>query len=326
MSNSADALSWAKNVSRGHPMAARMLLIVGLSMRVNNDDDSFTVFPSIRQLAEDTDMSRSTVKRWIAYLASKEVRLIEIFEATRENGGRSSNRYRLAIHTIHVRPDGSLVEINDTPRSNLTQGGGFRMNRGGVQIGPGGGSTGEPCNINSESGTESLEHTRPPDGGEGGELPLGLPPIPTEEDLFREFTTFVEESWAGLCAAVPAVRPLRGGLGEGRAKKAFQLARQFAEPGETEREVWEQVFTQILSSRWMCGEKKGRDERIFKLQMTWLLEKRNFEKTVEGKFGDDRDPDLPGSAQSGRSPASEALAIVVQRRRAGRERRAGGRG
>lgn len=322
MSNSADALSWSIRVSKGQPMAARMLLIVGMSLRVNNDDDSFTVFPSIRQLAEDTDMSQSSVRRWIKFLAGE--KLIEVYEATRENGGRSSNRYRLAIHTIHIKPDGQAIEINDTPRPNLTGGGGVKLEGGGCQSDTTPPVTGDTCYINSENGTESLEHNRPPDGGEGGELPLGLPPIPTEEDLFADFTTFVEESWAGLCAAVPAVRPLRGGLGEARAKKALALANQFAEGDESPRDVWEQVFTQILSSRWVCGEKAGRDGRVFKLQMTWLLEKRNFEKTVEGKFGDDRDPDLPGTAQSRRSPASEALAIVVQRRSARRKRGGGG--
>jgi hypothetical protein len=174
-------------------------------------------------------------------------------------------------------------------------------------------------------GTDSNHYA---DGARDDKDLFGQPVVSAEQreaEVRAQTIAAVEQGWADLSAEIPGVKPLRGGkLDEARAETAVQRAAKFAADGETPADIWATMFRQIRSSRWLCGEIVPRDDRPpFGLQMTWLLENRNFTKVLEGKFSDGRNPDLRGGGNARSSPAGEALSIVLNRRRAGRDRRNG---
>ena len=164
-------------------------------------------------------------------------------------------------------------------------------------------------------GEESNDYGQP-----SSETDLFGQPVVTPEQREAELKSAtikaVEDGWNDLAAEIPTVAALRGGkLDDARAETAWQRAAKFAAEGETAVDVWTAMFRQIRSSRWICGETPPRDGRDpFKLQLTWLLENRNFTKVLEGKFSDGRNPDLRGGGNARRSSAGQALSIVLNRR------------
>lgn len=314
MSNSHDAIAWAIRVSKGEPMPARMVLIVGLAPRCN-DNNGFLVWPSRKQIAEDCDMSVSSVKRWLAHLES--VGLVEVYHATRDNGSTSSNRYNLPVRTTYHHPTkGPLdVDMRMGEGVRLDQGEGVRLNPRGVQsCEPGGGSPAEPC---IEHSTEHIklnqgEHTQSDDG----ELPLGLPPVPVKDPTPAEVAALIAEQWQGLVDNY-GVQPLRGGaLTQANAEKARDLAKDQAVLAETALDVWRGIFEQIEGSDWLRGMVPGSNGRPpFKLSMSWLLEKRNFEKVVGGRFNGSAST----SGQNRGGPTGAVVGDFVQQLRARRD-------
>lgn len=303
-----EAIAWAIEVSRGEPMPARMLLIVGLAARCGDRENGFVVWPSHKQISDDCDMSRASVKRWLVHL--EETKLVEKFSATRGDGGKTSNRYRLPVKAVFHHPTKGPIER--TPMAQSEPGAGVRVNHPMAHLGePSHGSSAEPCSEQQlEQQLEGIEST-PTD-----ELDLGLPPVPPKDPTPVDVADFISEQWATRAHATP----LRGGRPtEANAEKALDLGKKFAVAGQTAIDTWREIFTHIDTSDFLQGKVPGRDGRPpFKLTLTFLLEKRNFEKTLEGRF-DGR------TGSGGGGSTSKAIAGVQQRIRSGRGGSAGRR-
>ena len=293
MSNVFDAIAWAIHVSKGEPMPARMLLIVGLAQRINNQREDMLVWPSINQICADTDMSRTSVKKWMRHL--EDVGLVERFETTRADGGKGRNEYRLPVRATFYHPRKGEIESDHTPGRNPTVGG--SIDATGV------GSTARPCNEQQlEQQYEGIESA--PD-----ELDLGLPPVPPKDPVASDVADLIAEQWAARAFATP----IRGGRPtEAAAEKAFDLAKKYLVEGQTVLDVWTEIFTRIDDSDFLQGKVAGRDDRPpFKLTLSFLLEKRNFEKTLEGRFNG------RSTGATRRGSTSEATGRVIQRIRSG---------
>jgi hypothetical protein len=303
MSNVFDAVAWAIKVSRGEPMQARMLLIVGLAQRINESGD-FVVWPSIGQICEDTDMSRTSVKKWMRYLEDKQ--FVERFERLRDNKTNSSNGYRLAVKAVFYHPTKGAIEDEDSRGRNPTGRGRHPTGEGSVDA-TGRGRTGRPPVEQSE------EHTL-----EDSELPLGLEPLPPKEVTPLDLAAFIASEWVTRAHATP----LRGGRpSEANIEKAMKLARDEAIEGQTPIDVWRDIFKEIDLSDFLQGKVAGKDGRPpFKLTLSFLLEKRNFVKTLEGRFGGQS----TGERRLGST--STATGNFLNRLRSGPSRSAGGGG
>ena len=304
MSNVFDAIAWAIKVSRGEPMQARMLLIVGLAQRVNNARDDFIVWPSVGEISEDTDMGRTSVKKWTRYLEEKGY--IERLERKRENGTSASNYYRLAIKAVFYHPTKGPIEDQDSRGRNPTGRGRETTGEGSVDP-TGTGRTARPPI--EQSIEQQLEDT---------ELPLGLQPIPKKDPTPVDLAQFIEEQWASRAHATP----LRGGrLTEAMRDKAAKLAAASLAGEETIIDVWRDIFARIDASDFLQGKVPPAPGRSpFKLTVSFLLEKRNFDKTLGGRF------DGQQSSERRRGSTSEATSRVLNRLRSGQGGSAGGGG
>lgn len=309
MSNFFDAIAWAIKVSRGEPMAARMLLIVGLAQRVGDREEGHVVWPSLKQICADTDMSRTSVKRWMRHL--EERGLVEVFQTTRENGASGSNRYRLPVKAVFYHPVRGAMTEDDGEGSKSDRGGRSKSDRGGDRsYEPGRGPPAGPC---IEQPSE-----QPNEGESTDELPLGLEPIPPKDPTPAEVGEFIANHWS-LATELYEITPIRGGkLTEANAEKARALGKEQAIEGASPLDTWREIFTRIGESDFLQGKVPGREGRPpFKLTLGFLLEKRNFAKALEGRFGGQ------STGERRRGSTSEATSRVVQRIRSGGQQRAG---
>jgi hypothetical protein len=288
-----------------------MLLIVGLASRVGGKNGNM-VYPSVRQIAEDTDMSRASVQRWLRHLEEKG--LVQTFEGKRESGARSSNIYRLPIKAAFFHPTkGPMFSVPDdeTEKPPVL---GPQIEAGPAsknEAGPA--SLGEACSEQPlEQPYEGIESTQSGDC----ELPLGLPPVPPKDPTIDDLAVHISEEWAARAFATP----LRGKMPtQSAAEKAMRLAKANIVGEQTVIDVWNDLFKNIDQSDFLQGKVAGRDGRPpFKLTLSFLLEKRNFEKTLEGRFN--------GQSTGERKLGStrEATSRVISRIRSRQGRGAGG--
>lgn len=309
MSNVFDAIAWAIKVSKGEPMPARMLLIVGLAQRVGNQADGFLVWPSVAQICADTDMSRTSVKKWMRHL--QDLGFVEVLATTRDNGSKGTNRYRLAVRAVFYHPTKGAMP-DEGGGSPSDRGVGRHPTEGGSVDPTGGRSPARPCI--EQPFEQPFEDST---GSEDSELPLGLPPIPPADPSPAEVAAFVAEEWARR----PFATPIRGGkLDDDKAEKARDLGKHFAVEGKNALATWTDVFEAIDASDFLQGKTKPTSDRPpFKLSLSFVLEKRNFDKILMGRFNGKHD----GGARTG--SASQATSRVIERIRAGGGQRPGGR-
>jgi len=281
MMNGAVAWSWTV---KGLDPATRLVLL-SLAGRANNT--TYECFPAHKTLAEDTETSVSTVKRALAKLVERGI--IKVDEQRRPNEAKSSNRYRLMVDIEYRHADGKSVREgigqNDLPQVKLNHGHSSLLDGA----------------VNSKEGTTVSKDTleSPP---QDSELDLGLPPLPPKDPTPSDLADFISEQWVARAHA----KPLRGGRpSAANAEKAADLARKFAVDGQTIIDVWREIFAHVDASAFLQGQVQGKDGRSpFRLTLSFLLEKRNFDKTLEGRF-DGR------VGEPGRGSTSAAIARVV---------------
>lgn len=295
---------WSQNHIRG----STKLLLLALAEHANH----FTglAYPSIEQLIDMTGQDRKTVIAGFQKLIAA--------GAMEDTGKKVGKTGQIPVYRLLLPPEEEQSQKRHSKR---------------VPNFP----AKSPVFPSKESQKRDTEPSKEPSKGtdsnhyDDERVPTDLfgEPILTPEQQMAQLKArtieAIEEGWNRLAAEIPTVAALRGGkLDDARADTAFQRAEKFAAEGEAALDVWTAIFREIRSSRWLCGETPPRDGRPpFRLQLTWLLEHRNFTKVLEGKFGDGRDPEIPGGGDSRRSPAGAALGVVLDRRRAGRIRRAG---
>lgn len=306
---SSRALTWGWSVARRRIVkgAAHHLL---MAMCENANHATNLSYPSLETLNDMTGQDRKTIIAGLQKLIEAGLMI--------DTGKKTGKTGQIPVYRMLVPAEGEDGKIGTVKQSQKRRGN----------------STDFPGKESQKRYTEPIKE--PSKGNDSNhyeaasdEIDLFGQPLVTPEQreaqLKAETIKAVEDGWNDLSAEIPAVAALRSGkLDEARADKAWQMASKFATEEEPPPEVWLAVFRQIRSSRWLCGETQPRDDRPpFKLQLTWLLENRNFTKVLEGKFADDRNPDIRGGGNARSSPAGQALSIVLGRRGAGRDRRAG---
>jgi len=109
----------------------------------------------------------------------------------------------------------------------------------------------------------------------------------------------------------PAALKLDGGPDKSPAREAFDLYNELAERIDATKaldltearrksinarlngrgiDVWKEAIEKVERSLFLCGEAKGRDRRAFKLSLDMMVRPENFQKILEGFYGDDREP------------------------------------
>jgi hypothetical protein len=248
-------------------------------------------------------MSRTSVKRWMRYLeekgwssGSRQTRAMEPIEQS----------LPLAIKAVFYHPTKGAIEDDDS-RGRNGPGGRVSNDRGGSVDETGGASTCEPpIEQQLEQQYEDIESTPAMTNSRSALNP------PEEEVTPLELATFIASEWVTRAHATP----LRGGRpSEANVEKAMKLALESAVEGQTPINVWREIFDKIDGSDFLQGKVPGRDNRPpFKLTLSFLLEKRNFVKTLEGRF------DGHSTGERRRGSTSQATGNFLNRLRSGQGR------
>jgi hypothetical protein len=310
MSSKATTWAWEQRHIRG----AQKLLLLALADCCN----AWTglAFPSVEQLIDMTGQDRKTI------LAN--LRRLEDAGVMTDTGKKTGRTQQIIVWRMAVPKD---------PKNGTVKQSQKRMANG-------------PKIPSKQSQNWDTEPSKEPNKGTDSnhyddnsrETDLFGEPIKSPEEVAAErradVISKIEEGWAALVENAPNVAPLRGGkLDDTRAEAALARAAKFAGEDETEADVWAAIFEQIQSSHWLCGETRPRDDRgPFKLQMTWLLENRNFTKVLEGKFSDGRSNGgtaRAGDANNGTgpqrySPGGSVASRIIERNLARGQRSARG--
>ena len=327
-----DLLRSAKHI-RGLSHAEFRVLFYLLEAANNKDRKCF---PSIRKIAKFTDMAERTVQRHISALADRG--LFKRIEQRRDDGSRMVNCYQFIIQgSVRIgRESVVVIGPDEDDGEDLQPAKTGRLDNPPFLAPPPVGNDTTPRqsrqglykDLESEPGirTDSNDYA-----DHDTETDLFGQPIKTPEQMAAERRAeairVIEEGWAQAMESAKGIAALRGGkLDDTRAEAAIQRAQKFMVEGETEADVWRAVFEKIQSSFWLCGGTRPRDDRPpFRLQMTWLLENRNFTKVLEGKFDDGRDPtQANGTGPRRYSPGGAVASRIIERNLARRHGRPGG--
>lgn len=322
MNRNMEAITWALS-ARGLSVTAWKVLVM-LARRVGKR--GFDVWPKHKRLADDCEMSVSSVRRALKDL--EDAGFVQIVARFDDEGDRTSNIYRLQVKAKLSFPDGD-VDINpdeddDEPSIPVRSGGGLfnlntppcsPVNRRSVQSDQTGLFTGEQAEL-IQVGTNSIEDSPPaPEGEQAGEA-----------DEPESLVAFFERRWAEIVAAndgrIAACRKVDDAL-----KRQIELrGKEHLREGETPIDVWREVFDNIASSRFLRGlvpPGPGRDT-AFKLSVSFVVRKTTFREILHGAFNRDRDPSLVDSSGRRLGPTDQALGATLQRLRASRAGGAGG--
>lgn len=303
MNRNMEAVVWALD-ARGLSLGAWKVL-VKMARRVGKR--GFDVWPAHRTLAEDSELSVSSVRRAIAELV--EGGWINITARIDKAGDRTSNLYTLQVRMkishpvdeVEIGPDdqdddasipeGRSVQSEHTPHVQSEQT--VPSNRtDGLFTGERGTTQGEP--IQEEESPPTPNGVEPP--GEdlfGGALPAIIPP--KLEDTVRD-------SWNAMKLAHPGIASLDI-LSPARVTKinarASDVVKDQAKKGNplTPEQVWTTIFDQIPRSAFLTGRSapgKGYS-RPLKLTIDYVLRQSEFFKIWEGGY-DDGEQHGPGQS------------------------------
>lgn len=302
MSSKAVAWAWEQKVK---PASSKLLL---MAMADFCNPETNLCFPSVAALVEMTGLDRKTVLDGIARLKSMEV--------LRDTGRRTGRTQQIIVYRMMF----PVVSLSVPKTGQLET---VPISDGKSPVFP----TKESRKRDTEPSIEPSKEEESIHSREFADRNLFGEPVKTPEQLAAELKAetieFIEAGWKNLSEEIPAIAPIRGGkLDDARAEAALQRAEKFAKPDETAQGVWRDIFTHIRTSHWLCGERHSDGRPPFKLQMTWLLENRNFTKVVEGKYDDGRNPASGAFAARRPSPGGEVATRVIERGLAMRQRRA----
>lgn len=272
------ALAWA--AAQRPSRSAEKLLLLALADRHNTEEN--VAYPSVAWLADFTGLNRKTVITTISRL--EEAKYLE--DTGRRVGATLQVKaYRLCFERGETVPK---ITVPIFPKSP-----------------------------NQESRKRDTEPVKEPNGVSNDtpivdtpvdELDLGLPPVPSPDPTPAEVGEAIEKHWA-IAVQHFGATALRGGkVSEANAEKARDLGKAHAIDGQTAINVWTEIWARIGESHFLQGKVPGRDGRPpFKLTLGFLLEKRNFVKALEGRFGGQ------STGERKRGSTSEATSRVVER-------------
>lgn len=330
MTRNMEALVWAMNV-RGLSAGAWKLLVM-MARRVGKR--GFDVWPAHRTMAADAEMSVSSVRRYLEELTA--ARLIEAIHQDREDGGRSSNIYRLQVRQtiefadqkLSIEPD-DLDEYDFEDRAPDAPPPPVQIEHPPVQIEQGPLFTAEQGIRTIQEGTyitplSSNEDISPQEQNLFGE-PMG--DDPPEPDLVDH----VIDRWNELVARHPNIPKIRV-IDESRRTKIRKRADDVIRAGidKTPVEVWDEIFERIAESRFLLGQAPPGKDRTGPLRITidFVLRPAYFLKILEGGFNDKsandrfrRDGERMGPAEASAARVIERLRDAGQRDRRDRDQK-----
>lgn len=331
---------WAQQ-AKGVSTSAKWVLMM-LAFRVNGQSGNFDVWPSHKCIAEDAEMSVSSVKNHLNELLT--AGFLKIIPQVKADGrSKTSNIYRLQVRMSVQTPAGNIKIDCDTAGQDHSQ----TLAMGSADPQPNFDCT--PAStlpipianclpmelLNKNYGSE-LGHTASDEApAENQTLDLlGMPDVKTKEEIQQEdeaqLLARIESSWGYLAGKYPGIAAIRG-IDDRRARLLMLRTRQAfrADKDISHDEMWGKFFENIEKSSFLKGmAPPGRDRsEPFRLTFDFILVPKNFSKILEGGFNDRFTSTAQGfDPDSGRrySPVEEAVRNVDAQLRAGAERRGPG--
>lgn len=252
------AITWAFDQKTGSPLTKFVLI----KLADNANEHSGLCLPSLETIAEQTEMSKSTVIRHIRKL--EELRLLEV---QRQKVGDTNlpNQYRLKF----FRDGGSVTEtlgVSQRHQGSVTETLGVVSQR----------------HPNRKLEPEvNLNHSNSLPLNTSLKTSLHSPKLnnstekkwPAPELLIQKYNTVV-------CDDLPAVEKVT----PARLKKAREYLSIFPE-----EQFWDEVFKEINKSLFLRGKSNGEGHRHFKANFDWLLTRgkdgtENAAKVYEGRY------------------------------------------
>ncbi len=326
MNRSMEAITWAMHARGINPIAWKVL-VRGLCARVNNERGDFDVWPSHLMIAEDCEISPSSVKRHLLEL--EQAGIIQKLPRWRENGGTTSNCYRLMVRTKHFMPTGT-VDVDARKVGQADLGVGVNLTQGVGQADLGAQVTADLCKEPVKEGTYPTGTVIPPPTDLFGK------PLLTDDQIAQEqrdtLIGSIEQRWHALAKANPVVSDIVA-IHDRRRELVFKLIDKHAAYGSAV-EIWDKIFERIAESRLLRGLTKpsGDREEPWAATFDWLLSKDpktrvfNMMKVLEGNYRDKRADHAGFDPATGRklTGIEEAGRNVDRRLRESRDRALGG--
>ncbi len=285
--------------------------------------------PSLKKIAEVTEMSERTVQRHISALAERGLFVRE--EQRRNDGSRMVNCYRfVATGTIKIGKESVIILEPERETESEQQ----PANSDGLANPPF--LTPPPVNTDTtpRQDCRDIDQESEPGIGTSPFSPDGET-TPSGDDLFggnlpvvpeASLTDFVWQQWEQLKIEHPNVAMPRL-IDDGMAKMIEQRAKTFAKPGDSPVDVWTAVFAEIRNSQFLCGRTApgpGRD-KSFTLSLGWLCRPGNFREVINGKYTSKSGDSAYGADGKRLGPTGQAVASTLSRLRAAKERGGTGR-
>ncbi len=319
---------WAQQ-AKGISTSAKWVLMM-LAFRVNGQSGNFDVWPSHRCIADDAEMSVSSVKNHLNELESNGfIKIIAQFKS--DGKSKSSNIYRLQVR-MSVQTPHKTVEVDcDVVGADHSQL--LAMGSADPQpnFDPPIASTLTdpianclPMELLNMNYRNELDHSAS-DEADGQSKDLQLFEQFQIEDPDARLIETIEQSWKSLSDRYAGIVGIRG-IDARRERLALLRASQGKDKLETKTDVWKKIFDNIEKSSFLRGmAPPGRDRREpFRLNFDFVLKPVNFTKILEGGFNDrfsNTSASFDDRTGQKLSPVEEAVRNVDAQLREGAKRR-----
>jgi DNA-binding MarR family transcriptional regulator len=291
MNRNMAAIMWAMEARGLTPTAWRVLAM--LARRVNSYRSDWDVWPSQPELAERCEVSISTLRRHLDELEKK--RFIERDQLFRDNGAKSSCRYRLLVSVTIAMPDGEATGWDGYE-------GGTVQSEWRAPVSPDGRApvTGEGCREPLKEGTS--ERKNPSFNGSVDLLGHAADDGWLTDDLLADLYI---AKWNALIDRCPRLKPIQAFGGEKR-KELRARVREHAKPcrAENVNAFLDGMFDVIAGSKWLSGE----GTEGWAPAAAWPVMRKNCTKIMEGFYVQDRRGGATGNAGGGSANLEAGLA------------------
>lgn len=317
-----EALNWGMAARGISPVAFRILLCLCARVDGSDDRNDYLVWPDNKTLAQDAEISESSIKRYITELVG--LQLLTVHPWQTASGARTGNSYTLMVHgeaTEIIFPkkrEGQPFEKAMNVRlgqsdlggkgADLTQG--LGQPDGGAQV------TADLC---SEllKGTTELEDKPPTTFGSGTPTLFGNSNelvVASKMDL----TDYVQQGFETLAQDFPRIQVPRV-MNDSRKRAIAARAREVTKNSDgvlDEYAVWDLIFGAIRNNQFLRGQAEPTHKypTPFSLSIDYLLRPKEFLRTLEKAEIDGRDHQATHNAAGRRyGPAERSLRQALAR-------------
>jgi predicted transcriptional regulator len=254
------------------------------------NNETFECYPSMKQIAQFTEMEERTVQRHISALST--MGLFERIEQRRNDGSRQVNCYRFIVEgSVRVGNQDLVVLGGRVPHQPVKNGGLADSNPPFQTGGPVQNDTTprQDCrDISQESSRDSSQY--PP-------LPKGEDTPKPENDLFGgsnlpavaepefDLVDHVRQAWNRLAERHPGIASIDT-INDSRRKKILARGKEASNADRVAATAWQQVLVNIEASTFLCGEDPPTRNypEPFRLTLDYVLRPSEFMKIIEGGY------------------------------------------